>query len=424
MLRCLNRMHETLPPARVRDRCCSTARTFTTGTSTSPRCGSTLGWSSSGRPPSRRCRSATTSRRGCSTLRGSPLPAAADEIVERALRRAALWDEVKDRLRDSAVGLSGGQQQRLCIARALAIEPQVLLLDEPTASLDPISTQKVEELVYELRRDMTVVIVTHNMQQAARVLGPHGVHAGAASWSRSRRRRRCSRRPGTRGPKRTSPGGSDDRPVDRRAARVPSGERRRTGAAPPASLAARHFSFWYGEKQALFDIDLDMPARSITALIGPSGCGKSTFLRSINRMHDLLPGAPHEGQILLDGRRRLPSPTLDPTALRRRVGMVFQRWNCFPKSIYDNVAYGPRINALASRRSSIGSSSPRSGAPRCGTRSRTGSARPPSVSPAASSNASASPGRSPTTPRCCSSTSRPARSTRSRRRRSKSCCTS
>jgi len=91
------------------------------------------------------------------------------EIVERALKRAALWEEVKDRLKDPATGLSGGQQQRLCIARALATEPEVLLLDEPTASLDPISTQKVEELVYELRGDMTIVIVTHNMQQAARV---------------------------------------------------------------------------------------------------------------------------------------------------------------------------------------------------------------------------------------------------------------
>jgi phosphate transport system ATP-binding protein len=92
-----------------------------------------------------------------------------DGIVEQALLRAALWDEVKDRLTTSAVALSGGQQQRLCIARALATEPEVLLLDEPTASLDPLSTQKVEELVYELRRDIAVVIVTHNMQQAARV---------------------------------------------------------------------------------------------------------------------------------------------------------------------------------------------------------------------------------------------------------------
>ena len=100
---------------------------------------------------------------------GAPPRPKADEIVERALRRAALWEEVKDRLKQSALGLSGGQQQRLCIARALATDPDVLLLDEPTASLDPISTQRVEELVYELRSEITVVIVTHNMQQAARV---------------------------------------------------------------------------------------------------------------------------------------------------------------------------------------------------------------------------------------------------------------
>jgi phosphate transport system ATP-binding protein len=91
------------------------------------------------------------------------------DIVEDALRRAGLWNEVKDRLRSSAVALSGGQQQRLCIARALATQPRVLLLDEPTASLDPASTQKIEELMYELRSTVTVGIVTHNMQQAARV---------------------------------------------------------------------------------------------------------------------------------------------------------------------------------------------------------------------------------------------------------------
>jgi phosphate transport system ATP-binding protein len=91
------------------------------------------------------------------------------DVVEDALRRAGLWEEVKDRLRESAVALSGGQQQRLCIARALATNPRVLLLDEPTASLDPLSTQTVEELVYQLRQSITVVIVTHNMQQAGRV---------------------------------------------------------------------------------------------------------------------------------------------------------------------------------------------------------------------------------------------------------------
>jgi phosphate transport system ATP-binding protein len=91
------------------------------------------------------------------------------ERVEKALRRAALWEEVKDRLDTSAMGLSGGQQQRLCIARAVAVEPEVLLMDEPCSALDPIATSKVEELIHELKRDFTIVIVTHNMQQAARV---------------------------------------------------------------------------------------------------------------------------------------------------------------------------------------------------------------------------------------------------------------
>ena len=92
-----------------------------------------------------------------------------DEIVENSLRGAVIWDEVKDRLRKSALGLSGGQQQRLCIARALAVDPEVLLMDEPTSALDPIATLKVEELMSELKRKYTVVVVTHNMQQAARV---------------------------------------------------------------------------------------------------------------------------------------------------------------------------------------------------------------------------------------------------------------
>ena len=92
-----------------------------------------------------------------------------DDIVEKSLRDAAIWDEVKDRLKKSALGMSGGQQQRLCIARALAVHPEVLLMDEPTSALDPISTSKVEDLALELKKDYTIVMVTHNMQQAARI---------------------------------------------------------------------------------------------------------------------------------------------------------------------------------------------------------------------------------------------------------------
>ena len=92
-----------------------------------------------------------------------------DDIVEKSLRDAAIWDEVKDRLKKSALGMSGGQQQRLCIARALAVQPEVLLMDEPTSALDPISTSKVEDLALELKKDYTIIMVTHNMQQAARI---------------------------------------------------------------------------------------------------------------------------------------------------------------------------------------------------------------------------------------------------------------
>jgi phosphate transport system ATP-binding protein len=92
-----------------------------------------------------------------------------DEIVEQSLKQAALWEEVRDRLGDSAYNLSGGQQQRLCIARTLAVTPEIVLMDEPASALDPIATQKIEELMYELKKDYTIVIVTHNMQQAARI---------------------------------------------------------------------------------------------------------------------------------------------------------------------------------------------------------------------------------------------------------------
>lgn len=113
-------------------------------------------------------------------------------------------------------------------------------------------------------------------------------------------------------------------------------------------IDVEHFDFWYGRRQALFDIGLQIPTRSVTALIGPSGCGKTTFLRSINRLNELIPGARASGEIRLDDEN-IYARELDVVTLRRRVGMVFQRWNPFPKSIYDNVAYGPRINARPSR---------------------------------------------------------------------------
>ena len=121
-----------------------------------------------------------------------------------------------------------------------------------------------------------------------------------------------------------------------------------TAAVPTGSIVARDFSFWYGAKQALHDIDLTLPPRAVTALIGPSGCGKSTFLRSINRLNALLPGVRHAGRIELDGED-VYDRRVDIVSLRQRVGMVFQRWNPFPKSIYDNVAYGPRINGVRDR---------------------------------------------------------------------------
>jgi phosphate transport system ATP-binding protein len=168
-LRCLNRMHETVPAARVSGQVTLDALDIY-----APRVSPTAVRRRIGMVFQRPTPFPTMSIRdnvaaGLRVLGDRPPRRVVEEIVERALIRTALWDEVKDRLGGSAVALSGGQQQRLCIARALATDSQVLLLDEPTASLDPISAQRIEELVHELRREVTIVIVTHNMQQAARI---------------------------------------------------------------------------------------------------------------------------------------------------------------------------------------------------------------------------------------------------------------
>ena len=170
LLRCFNRMHETVPGARV-EGSVEILGTAIYGEGTSPIAVRRHVGMVFQRPtpfPTMSIRANVAAG-----LRVDPKSHRArgdtESIVEEALIRAGLWAEVRDRLNESAMSLSGGQQQRLCIARALATRPRVILLDEPTASLDPLSTQKVEELVYELRNTVTVVIVTHNMQQAARV---------------------------------------------------------------------------------------------------------------------------------------------------------------------------------------------------------------------------------------------------------------
>ena len=166
-LRCLNRLHETVPLARAEGRVLLDGRNiFANGVNPiEVRKHIGMVFQKPTPFPTMSIRDNVAAGLKVMPQKGRSV----DDIVEQALVRAALFDEVKDRLRDSAMALSGGQQQRLCIARALATNPQVLLLDEPTASLDPVSSQKVEELLYELRKDMTIVIVTHNMQQAARV---------------------------------------------------------------------------------------------------------------------------------------------------------------------------------------------------------------------------------------------------------------
>ena len=170
LLRCLNRMHETVPTARVEGTVTLDEQDIYARGVNPIEVRRHVGMVFQRPTPFPTMSIRDNVAAGLQILgRAKPSAKETDRIVEDALRKAALWDEVGERLRDSAVALSGGQQQRLCIARALATRPAVLLLDEPTASLDPVSTQKVEELVYELRRDMTVVIVTHNMQQAARV---------------------------------------------------------------------------------------------------------------------------------------------------------------------------------------------------------------------------------------------------------------
>jgi phosphate transport system ATP-binding protein len=170
LLRCLNRMHETIPLARVNGEVLLDGKNLYARGVNPIEVRRHIGMVFQRPTPFPTMSIADNVAAGLRASSRDRLERRKQEsIVEESLKQAGLWDEVKDRLRDSATALSGGQQQRLCIARALATRPSVILLDEPTASLDPLSTQKVEELVHKLRGTVTIIIVTHNMQQAARV---------------------------------------------------------------------------------------------------------------------------------------------------------------------------------------------------------------------------------------------------------------
>jgi phosphate transport system ATP-binding protein len=170
LLRCLNRMHETVPLARVNGEVLLDGRNLYARGVNPIEVRRHIGMVFQRPTPFPTMSIRDNVAAGLRAFsRERPSRRREDEIVEESLRTAGLWDEVRERLMDSATALSGGQQQRLCIARAMATRPSVILLDEPTASLDPLSSQKVEELVHQLRGSVTVIIVTHNMQQAARV---------------------------------------------------------------------------------------------------------------------------------------------------------------------------------------------------------------------------------------------------------------
>ena len=222
---------------------------------------------------------------------------------------------------------------------------------------------------------------------------------------------RSSPRRGTSRPRPTSPGGSDDH--HRRAAgpagfvptpratlapRPPAPEPG-SAARPPWTSATSASA--YGTRQVLRNLTFSIERKAVTAIIGPSGCGKSTFLRSINRLNDLIPGIRHEGDILVEGTSVF-SPSTDLVALRQRVGMVFQRPNPFPKSIFDNVAYGPALNRLVARARSArpGGALPAPGGAVGRGEGPAATSRAP-ASPAASSSGSASRARWATSPRCC-----------------------
>ena len=277
---------------------------------------------------------------------------------ERSLRQAALWDEVKDRLHDERDGALG----RTAAAALHRAHHRAGARGDPARRADrvarPQGTQRIEELVFELKRDFTIVIVTHNMQQAARVSDTTTLLLPGHAWSRPAPPGRSSRHPANEqteayitGTVRmthaiATPGFMTAAPRPTLSPRAPDRRRARDG---PGDRGARlPLLVRRAARCSRTSTSTSRAGRSPRSS-GPSGCGKSTFLRSINRLNDLIPGTRHKGDILVDGASVFDRGT-DLVALRQRVGMVFQRPNPFPKSIFDNVAYGPALNALVPKR--------------------------------------------------------------------------
>ena len=304
------------------------------------------------------------------------------------------------------MALSGGQQQRLCIARTIAPAPDVMLLDEPTASLDPQGTQRIEELLYQLKRDFTIIIVTHNMQQAARVserttllLSRTMVETGADPGDLHRTEERGDRslHHGTvRMTTTMSPRPFVTVPKVTLAPRLPS-RLWRVAAVRPSTCAT---SISPMESALRSGISTSPSRKTVTAVIGPSGCGKSTFLRSINRLNDLIPGIRHQGDILVEGTSVFtPTPTSSPSvngwewcssgptrfpsrsSRTWRTGRRSTRW-CPARPAGSGRAVPPAGRAVGRSEGPAGEAGH-------------------ADSPAASSSGSASPGHSRTSPRSC-----------------------
>lgn len=242
------------------------------------------------------------------------------------MKQAALWDQVKDNLNKSALALSGGQQQRLCIARAIAMKPDILLLDEPASALDPISTGTVEETLVNLKDDYTIIIVTHNMQQAARISDYTAFFYMGKVIEYDHTRKFYTTKNSSNGRLRFRTFWLEEQ----------DGQR---------NYFIKRFTFILREKEALKGIDLTFNQGELTAMIGPSGCGKSTYLRCLNRMNDLIPDVTITGSVVYKGKD-IYGPKTDNVELRKEIGMVFQQPNPFPFSVYENVIYGLRLKGV------------------------------------------------------------------------------